>query len=218
MGLNKRVSFDLSYRDRPPREGSAGKPACLVLLHGYGSNEFDLLGLADELDPRLHVVSIRAPHTIGMQQYAWFDLDWQPTGPIPNQEQAVESLTILIEVLRALPERLGTEGKLLLAGFSQGAMMSFGVAIAAPELLGRFAMMSGRVLPAFMPKEMDRRLEGMPVLVQHGLQDPVLPFQGSREAAELLSSLGADVRHVEYRMGHEVSYESLRDLKAFLVA
>ena len=60
-------------------------------------------------------------------------------------------------------------------------------------------------------------LEGVPALVQHGLNDPVLPAEGSRWAVQALEKFGAQVRHIEYPMGHEVSYESLRDLKEFLL-
>lgn len=217
MGLNTVVPFDLAYRERPPREPTIDKPPCLVLLHGYGSNELDLLGLSDSLDPRLHVVSVRAPIALGPQEFAWFELDWQPSRLIPDQEQALEARARLIELLRRLPELTGSAEKLLVAGFSQGAMMTLGVAIDAPELVRRVAMMSGAVLPKFLPQETDRRLEGVPALVQHGIHDTVLPPEGSRQAAQLLESLGARVRHVEYPMGHEVGYESLQDLREFLV-
>lgn len=211
------MPLDLQYREHPPREALTGRPECLVLLHGYGSNELDLLGLADSLDPRLHVVSVRAPHAIGSQEFAWFELDWSSGKAIPDQEQAVESRTRLLGLLRLLPERVGTDGKMLFAGFSQGAMMALGVALEAPELVRRIALMSGTVLPAFLPQTEDRRLDGVPALVQHGAQDTVLSPEGSRQAVTVLEKYGAQVRHVEYPMGHEVSAESLQDLRLFLV-
>ena len=163
------------------------------------------------------MVAVRAPHAIDSMQFAWFELDWQPNGPIPDQVQALESRTRLLKLLRELSERIGCEERLLLAGFSQGAMMTLGVALEAPEICRRVAMMSGTVLPAFLPTESDRRLDGVPALVQHGLSDTVLSPEGSRSMAQVLESYGAQVRHVEYAMGHEVSYESLRDLKEFLI-
>jgi phospholipase/carboxylesterase len=150
-------------------------------------------------------------------EFAWFELDWQPGGPIPDQVQALESRTRLLGLLRELQERVGCEPEMLLAGFSQGAMMTLGVTLEAPELVRRIAMMSGAVLPAFLPAEVDLRLEGVPALVQHGVNDTVLLPEGSRKAVATLEAYGSRVRHVEYSMGHEVSYESLRDLKEFLV-
>jgi phospholipase/carboxylesterase len=214
--FNIRVSFDLAYRDRPPRTSSEASPPCLVLLHGYGSNELDLLGLGDALDPRLHLVSVRAPRPLGPQAFAWFDLDWTAEGPIPDQEQALEARAVLIDFLKTVPERFGVEPQFTLGGFSQGAIMSLGIALAEPSLLWRVLMMSGRVMPAFVPQQPDARLSGILALVQHGLQDPVLSFEGSRQAAEVLTSFGATVKHVEYPMGHEVSQRSLADVRDWM--
>jgi len=186
-----------------------------VLLHGYGSNELDLLGLADQLDPRLHVVSVRGPISLGQGAFAWFDLDWDENGIRPNEAQAVTNLHALIEFLATLPETLNLRQNLTVGGFSQGAMMALGVALNSPNVVSRLVMLSGRVVPTFIPSP-PVDLSHVRAIVQHGLQDQILSFEGSREAVALLRSLGATVDHREYDMAHQVSPASLADLKTWL--
>ena len=60
----------------------ADTPPLLLLLHGVGSNEDDLFGLAPYLDERFLIISVRAPNTLGPGSYAWFDVDFTPQGPV----------------------------------------------------------------------------------------------------------------------------------------
>ena len=210
--MNDGVPLDLQYRDRAPLQSSEGKSPCLVLMHGYGSNELDLLGLGDVLDPKLHIVSLRAPISMGNQAYAWFDLDWDASGPVPNEDQALVARDSVIEFLITVPGRFGVAENFTIGGFSQGAMMALGITLADPSVASRLIMMSGRVLSKFVPEVQDQRLSGVKALVQHGLSDEVLGYQGSRQAAELLRGYGAEVRHIEYPMRHEISQRSLGDI------
>jgi phospholipase/carboxylesterase len=187
-------------------------------MHGYGSNDSDLLGLGASLNPKLHIISLQAPISMGQGGFAWFELDWGEHGVIPNEPQALEARSIVVEFLSDLPQRFGVADGLLVAGFSQGAMMSLGVAFAAPKLVRGIVMMSGRILPAFVPEEEDRRLRSLRALVQHGTRDQVLPYMGSRDAAKLLTTYGATVDHREYPMAHEVSQESLLDIREWMAA
>jgi phospholipase/carboxylesterase len=191
-------------------------PPILVLLHGLGADEHDLMGLAGELDPRLLVVSIRAPLDYG-GGYAWFEIQWDANGVRIFPEQALASRDLLIETLRSLPAALGVEPSLvLLGGFSQGAMMSFGVAMAAPDLITGVISMSGRLLPEFVPA---KRLPGtadLPFLVQHGTEDQVLPVEGSRQLRDRLEEIGCELTYREYPMAHEISMRSLADVRRWI--
>ena len=189
----------------------------LVLMHGLGSDEQDLMGLAPELDPRLMIVSLRAPRRCEFGGFAWFDVSWDADGVQVDEVQALESRAAVLETLKGLPAELGVQpSQTFIGGFSQGAIMSLGVGLSIPEELAGVLLLSGRLLPAFVPQEIHSSIARLPFLVQHGVNDVVLPAAGSREITAYLTSLGAPATFYEYPMGHEVSRESLGDAGAWL--
>ncbi len=196
----------------------AGTPPLLLLLHGVGSNEHDLYGLAPFLDKRFLIISVRAPITLGAGSYAWFEVDFTPQGPVINPEQEEASRETLISFLKEAIMAYGGDPKqVYLMGFSQGAIMSASVALTRPELVAGAVLMSGRILPEIQPLiASHEELAGFPFLVVHGTADMVLPISYGRTSRELLSSLPVDLTYNEYPMGHEVSQASLRDVTAWI--
>ncbi len=196
----------------------ASTPPLLLLLHGIGSNEHDLYGLAPFLDRRFLIISARAPNTLGPGSYAWFEADFTPHGPVINPEQAEASRKTLITFLHEATTAYGADPKrLYLMGFSQGAIMSASVALTQPELVAGVVLMSGRILPEIQPRiASNEELTGLPFLVVHGTADMVLPISHGRANRQLLSSLPVELTYHEYPMGHEVSQQSLADVTAWL--
>lgn len=196
----------------------ASNPPLLLLLHGVGSNEHDLFGLAPLIDERFVVVSLRAPITLGPGSYAWFEITFTPQGPVINPEQAERSRQLLIDFIgEAVAEYGANSRQVYMMGFSQGAIMSASVALTRPDLVAGAVLMSGRILPEIRPIMADpERLKRLPLLVVHGTRDTVLPVQHGRASRGLLASLPVNLTYREYAMGHEVSEESLRDVLAWL--
>lgn len=212
--------MSLVHRVRPPSVPSP-RPPLVVLLHGIGADEEDLFGLAPALDPRLLVVSPRAPHLAAPMGHAWYAVDWSTRPPTVDQEQARASRDLLAAFLAETVARLGADpGRVLLLGFSQGAIMALGVALARPDLVRGVVAHSGRLLPAFLsgaaPPE---ALFGLEVLVLHGVGDDVVPVERGREARDLLAPLlGPRVSYREYPQGHTICEESLADAAGWLAA
>jgi phospholipase/carboxylesterase len=188
-----------------------------LLLHGLGADEQDLFGLAPFLDPRLLVVSARAPHEAPPMGYSWFDIDWSEVPPRIDFQQVVESRDA---ILGLVGEAAGTHGadpsRVWLVGFSQGASMAAACALARPELLRGIVAHSGRIARRAVPPPPAPGLAGFPVLWQHGRADPVVPVAFGREARDVLGGLGLRLDYREYPIGHEISGESLRDLCGWL--
>src|SRR5262245_54356302 len=134
----------LHERILPARLASPGAPPLLVMLHGIGADERDLLPLAQLLDPRLVVASLRAPHDY-VVGYSWFPIDFRRDGEVvPDVAAAHASLAALVAWLAAAPARLGTDpARMYLLGFSQGAMMGLGALVTAPERLRGVIALSG---------------------------------------------------------------------------
>jgi len=196
----------------------AGTPPLLLLLHGIGSNEHDLYGLAPFLDKRFLIISVRAPNTVGPGSFVWFEVDFTPQGPVINPKQEEDSRKTLITFIKEAVTAYGVDPKqVYLMGFSQGAIMSASVALTRPELVAGAVLMSGRILPEIRPLiASSEELSGLPFLVVHGTADMVLPITHGRASHKLLSSLPVDLTYHEYPMGHEVSQESLSDVTTWL--
>ncbi len=215
----KEANLSLTHLMRPPVRSST-RPPLLILLHGLGSNEHDLFSLAPMLDPRLLIVSARAPHVRSQRSYAWFEVAFTPQGPVINPQQAESSRQALLRFIPEVTEAYGTDSaRTYLMGFSQGAIMSASVALTEPELIAGAVLMSGRILPEIRPLiAAPERLSGLPLLVVHGLSDSVLPIHHAHASRTLLQSLPVQLDYHEYQMAHEVSEESLRDVSTWLTA
>jgi phospholipase/carboxylesterase len=211
----------LVYLTREPTRPSGGKASLLLLLHGLGSHEADLMGLAPDIDGRFFVASARGPVTLAPGAYAWFHTEFTPQGPVINPEEAERSRTMLIRFVDDLVEKYDLDpDRVYLMGFSQGAIIGLSVALTAPEALAGVVAMSGRILPQVRAQiAAPDRLAGLPVLVVHGRYDPLLPVdEYGRPARDLLAALPVALTYREYAMAHQVSDESLEDVTRWLTA
>lgn len=184
----------------------------LVLLHGLGSNEQDLLSLAPMLDPGLTVMAFRAPLEYG-PGFSWFPIEFDENGIRLDSDTALAALKQLIGELSELRKSVP---KLILGGFSQGAIMTSGVLAQAPDLIDGALLMSGRLFPPFFSEAKSANAVDLPILVQHGVYDDVLPVQGGRDLATAIGELGYSPTWREYPMAHQISQESLDDIIAWL--
>ena len=207
--------FDLlSHQLRPARERPEG---ALVLLHGRGTNEFDLLPLLDELDPERRLVGItpRAPLELAPGGFHWY-ISRQVGYPDPDTFHA--AYRALARWLDALPEALGVSwSRTVLGGFSMGAVMSYALGLGA----GRPAPAGILALSGFMPAvpgfELDLSgREGFRVAIGHGSEDPVISVEFSRAARRRLEQAGANVLYRESPMMHGVDPHFLPVLRSWL--
>ncbi len=192
-----------------------GLSRTLVLLHGYGADEHDLLPLGHELDPRLGVVSLQAPLSMGGSQRSWYSLRQEGRGISFDAAQARDAALLAAE---AIEELARTSPKPFLLGFSQGASIALAVALTRPQLCAGVLSLSG-VPPRLEPEELaaPAALRGFPVFAAHGTHDPVLPIELGRANRAELGRLGCEVFWREYAMGHMVLPEELEDARGWLL-
>lgn len=200
----------------------AGEPAgALVLLHGRGTDERDLLPLADALDPERRLVAVlpRAPLALPGQPGAhWYVV--RRVG-FPDEQTFAPTYARLAAWLDALPEALGVPwSRTLLGGFSQGAAMSFALGFGP----GRPAPAGILALSGFLPHVRGHEpvLEGRagyPVALGHGAADPVIPIAFAHAARERLLAEGVELRYRETPgMGHTIDPRFVPELRAWLAA
>lgn len=191
-----------------------GLSRTLVLLHGYGADESDLLPLARELDPRLRAVSLQAPLSLGGTMRAWFNLTQDARGISFATDEARAGLQA---ATGAIEEIARTSPRPFLLGFSQGAAIALGVLLLQPDLPAGVISLSG-VPPVLERQDLApaTRLRGLPVFAAHGTEDPLLPIELGRRVKSELERLGLEVEWHEYPMGHMVIPEEIEDAAAWL--
>jgi len=198
----------------PEAEAPAPHPT-LVMLHGRGSDEEDLIGLAAAFDPSLMIVSARAPFPFPYGGgFTWYDAN--PIGT-PDPEMFRRSCDLLSqfvdETMRAYPV---DPARLYLLGFSMGTVMSYAIALTRPGLFRGVIANSGYVPEGTHLDLRWSEAHRTPFFIAHGTADPVLPLAMGRRAKKLFEDAHGTFEYREYPMAHEISQESLRDSAAFL--
>jgi phospholipase/carboxylesterase len=192
--------------------GSGTPHARLLLLHGVGGNESNLAGIASFIPEGIEVLLVRSRLQIAAEGFAWFQVNFTNEGPVIVEEQAESSRQKLIEFVTALPHM-----PTVIAGFSQGGILSASVGLSAPHCVAGFGLLSGRILPELAPHiASTQALSSLSAFVAHGHADNKLPVSWAQKADAWLSQL--NVRHEThlYNMGHEITAEEIEDFVQWL--
>ncbi|MEO1000252.1 MAG: dienelactone hydrolase family protein [Pseudomonadota bacterium] len=209
--------------DGPRRPAAGGTAdALVVLLHGYGADGNDLIGLGDALGEHLPNAAFIAPNapercTVNPMGYQWFPIPWMDGSPESAMAEGfARSAALLHGWLDGLAEAEGiAPARTVLMGFSQGTMMSLEVGPRRAEPLAGIVGFSGRLIaPERLAAEAKTR---PPVLLIHGDADEVVPPSSLPEAEKGLVAAGFDVTtHVSPGIGHGIAPDGLGRALGFL--
>lgn len=184
--------------------------AAVLLLHGFGSNERDLPGLARWLPPALPWASLRAPLQMGYGQHAWFPLS------VEGDMDAAAIAHATDEIWAWVDAHLGENATVVPVGFSQGGCMALELLRTRPERVIAPVMLAGFAAPA--AREDDARLaqERPPVFWGRGDADPVIWPDVVVRTREFLAGHAEATTRVYPGLGHSVCEEEMEDVRAFL--
>lgn len=205
------TASSLDYCIVPAIEGKTR--GLVVLLHGVGGNESNLIALAEALPEDLLVVLPRGPLTLASGQYAWFQVAFSAEGPKINPAQAETARLQLIALLASLQVTTGlAPDHSLMAGFSQGGIMSASVALTSPWSLAGFGILSGRILPEIAPQLAGQAaLSHLRGYISHGQQDSTLAPAWADRAETWMAELGVQTQAHRYPARHELTPEMVND-------
>ncbi|MEE8338078.1 MAG: alpha/beta hydrolase-fold protein [Dehalococcoidia bacterium] len=189
----------------------------LIALHGHGAHALDLIGLSQFLPENLLWLCPQAENALAEVPggFTWFHFGRED----PRREEEIDGV---IEGLRGFLDDVAGRypidpDRTVLLGFSQGGMLGYRLALAEPGRFAGFAALSTTLsaesAAAIEPSD---ELKRLPVLVQHGTQDPTIAVDRARESRERLEELGVDLEYREYEMAHQVGTESANDLASWL--
>lgn len=213
--LIERPGYTLSFRMKLP--APAAPRALLVLLHGVGGNEGNLAELGEPMSPDTLVVFPRGPLALGPGRHAWFRVTFGSMGPRIVPSEAEASRITLIRFVAQLQAAFGvaTE-RTVIAGFSQGGILSASVGLSSPESVGGFGVLAGRILPELEPHLASReRLKALRAWIAHGRDDDKLPVAWAERADAWLEQLGVTHEARLYAGGHGISVPMAQDFTAW---
>lgn len=204
----------------PPASGGLPRQA-VVLLHGYGSDGNDLIGLAPHWQgvlPDAVFISPNGPDACRQlpSGFQWFDISFEGDRLAKRQQGVVGARAVLVEFLEDLWSQSDiTPANTLLVGFSQGAMMALHVGLSMDKPLMGIIGFSG----AFLPPDGfgTASLSKTPVCLIHGDMDQVVEPSHSADAETALTDAGYDVtHHVSRGVAHGIAPDGLDFATAFI--
>jgi phospholipase/carboxylesterase len=210
----KTIPTTLIHRILLPGHSSVERHPAILMLHGRGSDEEDLLGMAPELDERFLLLSARAPLPFPYGGYTWFPMNEEGSPDAKGFHSGLSALSTFVD--DACAGYPIDPSLLFLFGFSMGSIMSYALAGTRPGVFRGVVANSG-----FIPESPDipyrwKELTETEFFVTHGTEDPVIPVSMARRARELLSASGARFVYREYPVPHTISEAALREISAWL--
>lgn len=197
-------------RQRIP-EGAGPHPV-ILLLHGWTGDENAMWIFADRLPKDALLVAPRGLHPTPLGGYGWqpaLERTW------PDLEDFRPAMEALWDFLTPQNFPSAELAQICLVGFSQGAALGYGLALAYPQRVQAFAGLSG-----FAPGGVEllvkaRPLANKPCFMAHGTQDTLVPVARARQARQTLLEAGAQVIYCEDEVGHKLSASCFRGLGKF---
>jgi phospholipase/carboxylesterase len=207
----------LEFELHLPEGVQPGAPL-IVLLHGRGSDRFDLLGLKRGMPADAIIVTPQAPFSGADWGYgpgwAWYRYLGDDRPEPDSFDQSQERLE---EFLQQLPTLLPVPpGPLVLGGFSQGATMSLAHALRKPGTVPHVLNFSGFLAAHPKVPVTSDSVKGTRIFWGHGTQDPAIPWEMAQRGRTALREVGADLEARDYRIGHWIDPAELADATAWL--
>ena len=209
--------MELKYLIREP-ENISSKTTLLVLLHGYGSNEEDLFSFIPTLPKEWLIVSFRAPFDTDFGGYSWFDIDLMNAENPIDVAQAKNAEKKILESILTISNQYGlTENETHLAGFSQGGILTYALALNQPQFFSKIAILSSYLDEKLLVNSSKdkKQLEKLRFFISHGADDAVIPLEWGRKAADYLYHKGCFFSFREYMNGHGINQKNYMDLMEF---
>ena len=212
------MNLSLEYKIREPKI-KLDKNPLILLLHGYGSNEDDLFSFATELPEEYYIISARAPYDMQYGAFAWYAINFDADeNKFSDHEQAKVSRDLIAGFIDELIVNYPiNENQIALVGFSQGAILSYAVALSYPEKVQKVVAMSGYLNLEIMSDDyLKNSFTNLKIFASHGTVDQVIPVEWARKTPAIVENLGINITYKEYPVGHGVAPQNFYDFKNWL--
>lgn len=192
----------------------------LILLHGYGSDENDLFSFAAELPDELFIISVKAPYPMQPHGNAWYAINFDAEkGKWSDNEQAKASRNLIVKFIDEATNKYPVnKTNVSLLGFSQGAILSYAVALTYPEKIKNIIALSGYINKDIIPNNLEAKdYSNLNFYCSHGSVDQVIPIDWARQTSPFLKGLSINHKYSEFPVGHGVAPQNFYELKDWLL-
>lgn len=213
------MNLSLEFLIKEPKI-KAEKNPLLLLIHGYGSNEADLFSFTSELPDEYYIISARAPHDLQYGSYAWYAINFDADqNKFSDLDQARESSQLIINFIEELIANYPIDThRINLLGFSQGAILSYAIALENPKKISKIIALSGYLNEDMLDTNYKNNdFSTLKIFHSHGTVDQVIPVEWARKTSPVLKELNINATYKEYPVGHGVSPQNFYDLKNWLI-
>jgi len=214
MKIQEHNGKNLSYISSEP-DNHCGDLGAIILMHGFGANMHDLLGIAPMIDQEnfLYIfpnAPIKLNQNMGQRSRSWFSFD--------DYKKINESQKILSSTIEeSLSNFSINQDRIFLGGFSQGGMMTIHSDLELNNIFKGAIILSSKVIPDIEINLGKSLKENSNIFLAHGKTDSIISIEEGREANNLLSANGLEVEYHEYQMGHQIIEEEMDHLKVWLL-
>jgi len=202
-------------RLRPPALPLGEAAPAIVLLHGWTGDETSMGVFTPALPADHWLIAPRGPYVTQPRGFSWRQYQ---AGTWPTLEGFRPVMDDLWRLLSATNFPQVDFARLTVMGFSQGAALTYALALAFPQRVAAFIGLAG-----FLPDGAETLADGLPLqgkraYVAHGSQDEIVPIERARQAVQTLRQAGAEVDYCEHEAGHKLGTECYRGLRTFFAA
>lgn len=218
MTLTRRNDLPLPYvLNTPSKRPDHEEIPLVILMHGRGADANDLADVAPLLDgpAGYRFLFPNAPKPWEAAPGMTFGFSWFDGWP-PSAASISASRDLMFRFLNEVSKRYPTPpGKIVISGFSQGALMALDVGLRTETPIAGIVAMSGGIYEEDLPDLTAKK--DLPVLIVHGTADEVIPLPAARRARQLLERNGLHPEYEEFPMGHHVTQDSMAVVGRFLL-
>jgi phospholipase/carboxylesterase len=219
-GFSQKINTELIYLVKEPAK-KTNKTPVIIMLHGYGSNESDLFDISNALDSRFIVFSLRAPYPITGGGFSWYEMQFLPDQKFTyNYKQTKESRTEILSFISKACLAYGVDStQIFLMGYSQGGIMAYDIALAAPKKINGIMALSSYILNDTKLLKTDwLSVSKLKIFIAHGKSDNVIKITEAENAVAFLKEKKVvNTTYTAYEMPHALIGKELNDIKQWLV-
>ncbi|MCK5781634.1 MAG: phospholipase [Flavobacteriales bacterium] len=212
----EKKQFNLDYNIRVSNQGLE-KSKVIFLLHGIGADKNDLFSFANYLPIDLTVIALQAPLALPYGGQAWYDIEIDNGKHVSDTSQAKKSVTEIENFIDlSVKEYDFDAGNIFVLGFSQGAILSYSLALNNPNKYKYFLPLSGFIMDEIMPNDFNEDYSNLDFYSAHGTMDGIIPIEKGRTASTLLKKL--NIKHVyhEFPAAHSIAQKEFEEIIEWL--
>lgn len=206
-----------NYLSRIP-ENPTKNSKCIIMLHGVGSNQDDLFGLAPNFHEDTYIFSLEWCFSLGNGRYAWYPVDFSTGKPLYKTEDVERGYQYIRQFIEDISQKYELiPDQIFLMWFSQGAIMSCYLLYRSPGLIGGIIALSGRLLIEIDTTDIQVELYiWKKVFIGHGNEDRIISVESSNLTTQFVRELSLEPTVHIYPIGHTISHPEIIDIAWWL--